>query len=84
MSDMMKTTETTNRKRPVNGGGHGAVYGLGLIGALVFYWRAADGGMERLAAVGKAIVWPAFVVHDLLAHFAGRSADLDHPAAAHR
>jgi hypothetical protein len=40
--------------------------------------------MERLAAVGKAIVWPAFVVHDLLAHFAGRSADLDDPAAAHR
>jgi hypothetical protein len=51
-----------------------------MIGALIFYWRRADSGMERLAAVGKAIVWPAFVVHDLLVHFGGPQVNVDHEA----
>jgi hypothetical protein len=39
-----------------------------MIGALVFYWHRADHPSERARAVGKALVWPAFVVHDLLRH----------------
>ena len=61
---------TTAAKRPpwnAQGGGS-PVYALGMIGALVFYWRRADDPSERARAVGKALVWPAFVVHDLLRH----------------
>jgi hypothetical protein len=41
-----------------------AVYGLGLVGALVWYWPRANGAGEHVAAVLKAIVWPAYLVYD--------------------
>ncbi|MFI7542279.1 hypothetical protein [Actinoplanes sp. NPDC049599] len=56
--------------RTVNHGGN-AVYGLGLIGALVYYLREADNFGAGVIGVLKAIVWPAFVVYDLLGHLAG-------------
>jgi hypothetical protein len=58
-------------KRPPMNGGASPVYALGMIGALVYYWRRADGSPDRARAVGKALVWPAFVVHDLLRHLEG-------------
>jgi hypothetical protein len=55
------------RYRPNYGGGGGGVgYGLGLIGALVYYIQAADGLWEGVVGVLKALVWPAFVVYELL------------------
>lgn len=48
-----------------NGGGN-AVYGLGLIGALVFYIQQASGFVAIIIAILKSLVWPAFVVYDLL------------------
>ena len=53
------------------GGGGNAVYGLGLIGALVYYIQAADSVGEGVLGVLKAVVWPAFVVYDLLKFLAG-------------
>ena len=50
---------------PAQGGG-GAVYGLGLIGALVWYWRHADSPAGRALGVLKAFVWPAFLVYEAL------------------
>lgn len=47
-------------------GGGNAVYGLGVIGALVYYVQAADGFWPGVLGVLKALVWPAFVVYDLL------------------
>ena len=47
-------------------GGGNAVYGLGLIGALVYYIQAADGFWGGVLGILKALVWPAFVVYDLL------------------
>ncbi len=40
----------------------GAVYGLGMIGALVFFVGAARTREEYVLAVGKAAVWPALLV----------------------
>jgi len=51
--------------------GGGAVYGFGLIGALVYYWQHADGFWPHVGANLQAIVWPAFVVYDLLKHLSG-------------
>lgn len=54
------------RTRPREGGpqaGGGAVYGLGLLGALVYFASSAHTPREYALAVGKAIVWPAILVH---------------------
>lgn len=55
------------RCRKVAGGGAGgAVYGLGLIGAAVFFIQNADTFWVGVLGVLKAIVWPAFMVYELL------------------
>lgn len=43
-----------------------AGYFFGLIGALVFYVNQAEGFGAVITAFLKALVWPAFVVYDLL------------------
>lgn len=49
-----------------NGAGGGAVYGLGFIGAAVYYVQAATGFWMGALGILKAIVWPAFLVYALL------------------
>ena len=50
-----------HRQKPSSGGG--AVYGLGLIGALVWFWRQSDTTEDHVIGVLKALVWPAFLVY---------------------
>ena len=57
-----ETQERTRRKTQSASCG-GAVYGLGLIGALVWFWRQAHTPGEHATGVLKAIVWPAFLVY---------------------
>jgi hypothetical protein len=59
-------TDKEKRQWTNRGGGGGAVYGLGLIGALVYYIQRADGFWNGVLGVLKALVWPAFVIYDLL------------------
>jgi hypothetical protein len=61
MSDKNRRTWRDRR-----GGGGNAVYGLGLIGALVYYIQQADGFWMGVLGVLKAIVWPAFLIYDAL------------------
>ncbi len=42
-----------------------AVYGLGFIGALVYFIQQAANFGEGVLGVLKAIVWPAFLVYKL-------------------
>lgn len=49
----------------------GAAYGLGLVGALIYFIQAANGFWEVLFAFLQAIVWPAYVVYKLLESFYG-------------
>lgn len=49
------------------GGGGGAVYGLGLVGALIYYIQTASSFGEALWGIIKAILWPAFLIYSLLA-----------------
>jgi len=46
--------------------GGDAVYGLGLIGAAVYYIQHATTFTMGLLGVLKAIVWPAIVLYNLL------------------
>ncbi|MCB9803181.1 hypothetical protein H6761_04215 [Candidatus Nomurabacteria bacterium] len=47
-------------------GSGGAIYGLGLIGAAVFYISQAASFGAGILGFLKALVWPAFLVYDLL------------------
>jgi len=68
------TTETTSkasestrcRETHYRGGGSDAVYGLGFIGAAVFYIGQATGFWMGVLGFLKAIVWPAMLVYEAL------------------
>ncbi len=47
-------------------GGGGAVYGLGLIGAIVYFIQHATSFSDGVWGVLQAIVWPAIFVYKLL------------------
>lgn len=42
----------------------GAIYGLGILGALVYFWQRADGFWEHVWAVLQGLLWPAFMVYE--------------------
>ena len=44
----------------------GAFYGLGFIGAAVYYIATATGFWMGVLGVLKAIVWPAFLIYEAL------------------
>lgn len=46
--------------------GAGGMYGLGFIGAAVYYIQNATGFWNAALGIIKAIVWPAFLVYKLL------------------
>lgn len=43
-----------------------AVYGLGFIGAVIYYISTASGFWMGVLGFLKALVWPAFLVYELL------------------
>lgn len=47
-------------------GASGAVYGLGLIGAMIYYISTATGFWVGVLGFLKAFVWPAFLVYEAL------------------
>lgn len=51
-------------------GDSGAVYGLGFIGAVVYFITYADSFGAGLLGFLKAIVWPAILVYKLLGFLA--------------
>lgn len=51
----------------MNKGSSGAVYGLGFIGAAVYFIQQAAGFGDGVLGLLKAIVWPAIVVYQALA-----------------
>ncbi|MBR9703778.1 hypothetical protein GOV12_00060 [Candidatus Pacearchaeota archaeon] len=49
-----------------DGGCGGAAYGLGFVGAVIYYIATASSFWMGVLGVLKAIVWPAFLVFELL------------------
>ena len=62
----MSSEVTPLQRRRRASGPSSAVYGLGLIGALVYYIRHAATFWVGAWGVLKAIVWPAILVYELL------------------
>ncbi len=53
-----------------NAPGACAVYGLGFIGAAVYFISVAAGFWAGVLGFLKAIVWPAFLVYEAFKHLA--------------
>ena len=45
--------------------GGGALYGIGVFGAWVWFWQQADGFWEHLLAILEGLFWPAFMVYQV-------------------
>ena len=52
--------------KPGGAGAGSAVYGLGFLGALVYYLTTATSLVMGAVGVVKAIFWPAFLVYGLM------------------
>jgi hypothetical protein len=65
--EIVKEKCETKMCRPMpNCGGGGAIYGLGFIGAVIYYISTATGFWDGVLGVLKAIVWPVFLVFELM------------------
>ena len=45
--------------------GGGALYGLGIFGAWVYFWQQADSFWEFVLAILQGLVWPAIMVYQV-------------------
>ena len=53
-----------------NNASQGAVYGLGMIGAAIYFIGHATGFWMGVVGFLKAIVWPAYLVYEALSKLA--------------
>jgi hypothetical protein len=51
--------------------GGGAFYGLGMLGAFVYFWQQADSFWLYVGSFFQALVWPAFMVYEVFAALGG-------------
>ncbi len=58
--------EDKNVDVKIQGGSSSPVYGLGMIGAWVYFIGRATTNQERIQGFLKGLVWPAYLVHGLL------------------
>lgn len=61
---MDKETNKCGHNQASHGAGGSAVYGLGLIGAAVYFIAQAASFWAGVVGFLKAIVWPAFLVYE--------------------
>jgi len=65
-TELIPTEEDQKVKVKYQGGSGEAVYGLGLIGAWVYYLSRAKTFQQGVLGFFKGIFWPAFLVYALL------------------
>jgi hypothetical protein len=65
MADEMISTKGKDVNVQVRGGGSDTVYGLGVIGAAVYYIKKGTTTEEKVKGFLKALVWPAFLVYEV-------------------
>jgi len=47
--------------------GGGAIYGVGIFGAGVYFFQQADSFWEYLLVIVQAVFWPAWMVYEVFA-----------------
>jgi hypothetical protein len=69
MENEQKTHECCEKKHKCKKGARGfggCAYGLGFVGALIFFIQHADTFWVGVLGFFKALFWPAFIVYKLL------------------
>lgn len=59
-------TETKTNKNVNTGSTASGIYGLAFIGAAVYYIQTATSFWMGVVGMLKAIVWPAFLIYELM------------------
>jgi len=54
-----------NKNSNAGAAGSGAIYGLGIFGAWVYFWQQADSFWEYVWVFFQGIFWPAFMVYEV-------------------
>ena len=64
----MENKDNGNGRKSGNGGNapSGIIYGLGLIGAAIYFISQATSFWPGVVGFLKALVWPVFLVYELL------------------
>lgn len=57
-------------KQPSAAVGGGAIYGLGIFGALFYFWQQSEGFWEHAYSLFQGIFWPAYMVYEAFAALA--------------
>jgi hypothetical protein len=65
VSQRRKVTTMSSSNAGAAAGG-GAIYGLGILGAWVYFWQEAESFWQYLLAIVQGIFWPAFMVYEIL------------------
>jgi hypothetical protein len=63
--EKIKAKEEAKAHPKSGGGGGNPIYGIGLIGAWIYFIGGADNWTDRAIGFFKGLVWPAFLVHAL-------------------
>lgn len=66
---MEKKEERVIIKEKIMNKGGDAVYGLGVLGALVYFTQHAQTLNDFLFGLVKSILWPAFLIYRVLQHW---------------
>ena len=66
MEEINEQKKTNCKNRKSYGSPSGAVYGLGLIGAAIYYISIATSFWAGVLGFLKAVVWPVFLVLEAL------------------
>ena len=61
-----KNSTTVYAKKVINNTSGGALYGIGIIGALIYYLQHATTLLAGIIGIIKAVFWPAVVVYEVL------------------
>lgn len=63
---MEETKEKRIKVVTKNHAGSGAIYGLGMIGAVIYYLQHATTLLAGIIGIAKGIFWPAVIVYKVL------------------
>ncbi len=64
-SENVPARPTTVKVIRQGGGGGSPVYGIGMIGAWMYFWKGAKTNQEKAMAVLKGFAWPAILVYEV-------------------
>ena len=64
--DFFKLCKKDRMNHPSHGACGGGIYFLGFLGAVIYYIQQASSFWMGVLGILKAIVWPAFLVYELL------------------